>query len=72
MYPDKYSIGKQIRKLRLSKDMSGLELALRADINRTYMHGIEMGQNNISIQKLSQICAVFGITLSSFFQSLET
>jgi len=42
-------LGENVRKCRMMKDISQEELAYQADLDRTYISGIERGERNISV-----------------------
>ena len=48
-------LGENIRKYRIQKDISQEELAYQADLDRTYISGIERGDRNISVITLKKI-----------------
>jgi transcriptional regulator with XRE-family HTH domain len=60
-------IGIKIRDLRHQKDITQEALAYMADVDRTYMNGIENGRRNISIVVLNKLVKAFGISLGEFF-----
>jgi len=60
----KIRFGKRIRELRLSKEISQEKLAELADIDRTYITGIENGKRNISITVLEKLSIAFDISIS--------
>lgn len=41
--------GAYFKQLRLSKGLSQEQLALKADLDRTYISGIERGKRNVSL-----------------------
>ena len=47
-----------MRQTRKEQGLSQEALALNADINRTYMGGLERGEENISLLTLMKIAAV--------------
>lgn len=63
-------IGKRIRNLRLSKDLSINALAKKAYISRTYLSDIENGRTAPSLDKLTLICDALDVSLSEFFGSV--
>ncbi|GFN34643.1 helix-turn-helix domain-containing protein [Tepidimicrobium xylanilyticum] len=65
----KYLIGQRIKELRIEKDLSQEELAKKANINRTYMNGVENGKRNISIINLNKIINALGVSYQAFFDS---
>lgn len=61
-------IGRRIKELRLSKHLSQEKLALIANIDRTYLAGVESGKRNISVRNLEKILSALGMDFSHFFQ----
>lgn len=69
----KNTIGKRIKELRIiKKDMSQEELARLIGCDRTYISRVESGKQNITIDKLNQICNALDVTLYEFFKSFNT
>ena len=64
----KERIGKRIRELRQKKGISQEQLALRAEIDRTYMTSVEKGKRNISIQNIEKIINALETTFEEFFK----
>ena len=62
-------IGKRIIALRKAKSdsLSQEKLAYIADVDRTYMTGIETGKRNVSIVVLEKIVKALDTDLASFF-----
>jgi len=60
-----------IRKLRKSKSISQEELALLADIDRTYVGDIEKGERNVSIDVLEKLANTLEISISEIFTQVE-
>ena len=60
-------IGAAIRSLRLEKGISQEELAHRAELDRTYVSGLERGMRNPSVKALQRITDALGTTLDVFF-----
>ncbi|MFC7063136.1 helix-turn-helix domain-containing protein [Halobacillus seohaensis] len=56
-YDDKVrkTLGSQIRSIRMEKELSQEELALRAGIDRTYISSIERGLKNPSLPIIYRI-----------------
>jgi len=59
--------GKRVRELRLAKGLSQEALALKAELDRTYMTGIENGKRNVSIQNIGKVIAALEISIQDFF-----
>ena len=67
----KLRIGKRIKELRLKKSISQEQLALRAEIDRTYMTSVENGKRNISIQNIEKIINALETTFEEFFKGFD-
>jgi transcriptional regulator with XRE-family HTH domain len=63
------AFGSRIKELRKEKKLSQEKLALKADIDRTYMTSVENGKRNISIQNIDKILSALNISYSLFFDS---
>lgn len=48
-------IGRNIRQIRLRKDLSQERLAFKSNLDRTYIGGVERGERNLSILNLKKI-----------------
>ncbi|MEJ0010249.1 MAG: helix-turn-helix transcriptional regulator [Alphaproteobacteria bacterium] len=59
-----------VRKLRLQKGISQEELALLAELDRSYVSGIERGQKNITFATLEKIIPHICGTTEDFFRHL--
>jgi len=61
-------IGNRIIELRKEKEgLSQEKLAYKAEVDRTYMTGIETGKRNVSVFILDKIVKALDINLSIFF-----
>lgn len=49
------SFGKRVKELRLQKSISQEALALKADLDRTYISGVERGLRNISLLNIVRL-----------------
>ncbi|SHG64292.1 transcriptional regulator, XRE family [Bradyrhizobium erythrophlei] len=54
-------VGKNVRRLRLQKGMTQEELAFEAEIDLTYVGGIERGRRNPSLMVLVRIAKALGV-----------
>lgn len=64
-------IGDRIRFLRNAQKLSQEEIALRADIGRSFMTHIESGKRNISIETLEKVLSALEISFAEFFNHSE-
>jgi transcriptional regulator with XRE-family HTH domain len=62
-HPELAAIGRAIREMRLAKGLSQEALADLAEIDRSYMGGIERGQHNVAMINLLKIAGALGATL---------
>ena len=67
----KVKIGKRIRQLRESAELSQKDLAYTADLDRSYIASVENGQRNISIINIEKITKALDVTLKEFFNDIE-
>jgi len=62
-------LGEAIRIERKAQGISQEELALRSDINRSYMGSVERGEVNVSILTLDKVLEVLKRKHSELFKS---
>lgn len=63
-------VGKRIKTLRNEKKLSQEKLALKADIDRTYLAGAEQGKRNISLKSLEKIVTALDCSFEEFFEGI--
>jgi transcriptional regulator with XRE-family HTH domain len=56
-----------MRRIRLSKALSQEELADRADLDRTYVSGIERKKRNLGIRNIQRIADALGVDVRQLF-----
>ena len=61
-------IGAAIRKKRLEKGYSLVNLAALVDVSSTYLCDVEKGRRNVSVIFLAKICKSLGITLKDIMK----
>lgn len=66
----KIKFGQRIKKLRLAKGYSQEKLAELADLDRTYIPGIENGKRNVSLVVLEKIARAFGLPISELTKNI--
>ncbi|SHN51962.1 helix-turn-helix domain-containing protein [Desulfovibrio litoralis] len=57
-------LGKRIRALRISRDLSQEQLAERSGMSAKYLGEVERGVGNISIELLTNLASELGITIT--------
>lgn len=64
-------LGRNIRKRREDKDLSQEDLALKADLDRTYIGGVERGERNVTILSALRIAKALDTTVSELSKGIE-
>ncbi|KAB8315567.1 helix-turn-helix transcriptional regulator [Tolypothrix campylonemoides VB511288] len=65
------SLGHLVKQRRIALGISQEELGLRANLDRTYISGVERGVRNPSLTALVSIASGLGITVSNLLDHLE-
>jgi transcriptional regulator with XRE-family HTH domain len=65
------SVANCIKRLRHERGVSQEDLADRADLDRTYISGVERAVRNISLNSLSSIIKALGLTTKDFLSELQ-
>lgn len=63
-------VGQRIKELRTEMGISQEKLALKAEIDRTYLAGVESGKRNLSIKSLEKIVMSLDISFHDFFEGM--
>ncbi len=63
-------IGLRVKELRTELGLSQEKLALKAEIDRTYLAGVEQGKRNPSVKSLEKIIYALGVRFSEFFKDM--
>lgn len=61
-------VGLRIKELRTTLGLSQEKLALKAEIDRTYLTGVEQGKRNPSIKSLEKIVNALEVNFSEFLK----
>jgi transcriptional regulator with XRE-family HTH domain len=69
--PAHAALGREIARARGSREMSQEELAARAGMDRTFVGGIERGEENPSFDKLLRLARVLGLRPSELVARAE-
>ena len=67
----KQKVGNRIRELRKDLELSQEALALKADVDRTYVTDVENGRRNVSLEILERLIKALNISIADFFNSKE-
>jgi transcriptional regulator with XRE-family HTH domain len=66
----KIRFGERLRELRIERGWSQETLANLADIDRTYIPGIENGKRNVSIVIIEKLAIVFNVSISELIKGV--
>jgi transcriptional regulator with XRE-family HTH domain len=66
----KVKFGQRVKELRLTNSYSQEKLAELADLDRTYIPGIESGKRNASLVVIGKIAKAFKISLSELLKNI--
>jgi transcriptional regulator with XRE-family HTH domain len=64
---DQYQIGLKLRRLRMGKQLTLSRLAAETGLSIALLSKLESGRMTPTLQTLSKICRVYGVSLSYFF-----
>jgi len=64
----KKKFGKKVKFMRTERGWSQEKLALTADLDRTYVPGIEKGERNVSITVIQKIADAFKVDIIELFK----
>ena len=64
-------LGRRIRQLRERSGVSQEELAHQADLDRTYVGGVERGERNLGALNLLRFAAALGVSASVLLKSVS-
>ena len=63
-------VGSRIKELRRALELSQEKLALKAEVDRTYLAGVEQGKINPSIKSLEKILKALEVSFGEFFKDM--
>jgi transcriptional regulator with XRE-family HTH domain len=64
-------VAHNIRRLRVARDISQERLAFDAGVDRSYLGGIERGEENPSVDALEKIAAILVVEIRDFFDPMN-
>ena len=67
----KLKVGQRIKQLRKELELSQEALALKAEVDRTYVTDVENGRRNVSMEILERLIKALNVSFSEFFNSKE-
>lgn len=63
-------VGQRIKEFRREQGISQEKLALKAEIDRTYLAGVEQGKRNPSVKSLEKIINALDVSFGEFFKDM--
>lgn len=66
----KRTVGGNVKRLRLARDLTQEELAFRAKIDVTYVRGIEAGRRNPSLMVMARLAEAVRASPTDFFKRI--
>ena len=70
-HPALVALGSAIRRARRERTVTQEELALRTDIDRSYLGAIERGEQNIGVMHLVRIAHMLDMTVTELVSDAE-
>jgi transcriptional regulator with XRE-family HTH domain len=67
----KLKVGQRIRQLRKELELSQEALALKSEVDRTYVTDIENGRRNVSLEILERLIKALNVSFTEFFNAKE-
>ncbi|MEZ5301212.1 MAG: helix-turn-helix domain-containing protein [Verrucomicrobiales bacterium] len=65
------ALGNRIRQLRQNAGISQEDLALRSELHRTYIGGVERAERNPTVLTVGKLANALGVPLKSIFSGLD-
>lgn len=66
--PPLVALGEAVRHFRAEAGLSQEALALEAEIDRSYLGGIERGEHNVALMNLVKLADALGISVARLIQ----
>ncbi len=67
----KNKVGQRIKTLRKELDLSQEALALKAEVDRTYVTDVENGRRNVSLEIMERLIKALEVSFAEFFNAKE-
>ncbi len=64
-------LGENVRALRVKKELSQEQLADLAEVDRTYIGGLERGERNATVQTLVRVAKALGVSVALICKGVE-
>ena len=67
----KLKVGQRIKELRKELELSQEALALKAEVDRTYVTDVENGRRNVSLEILERLIKALNVSFTEFFNNKD-
>jgi transcriptional regulator with XRE-family HTH domain len=64
-------VGRNVRRIRVAKGISQERLAFDSDVDRSYLGGVERGEENPTVDVLDRLAATLAVPLREFFAEMD-
>jgi len=64
-------VGRNIRRIRVDQNISQERLAFDSGVDRSYLGGIERGEENPTVDVLDRIADILAIEIHELFESVD-
>ena len=64
-------VGQNIRRIRVAQGTSQERLAYDSGVDRSYLGGMERGEENPTVDVLERIATTLGVPLQDIFEAIE-
>lgn len=68
MIDDAKKLGENLKKLRIKKDISQIELARILGVDRSFVSNIENGKNNPTLSTISSLAKALGVSTNELLK----
>lgn len=67
----KFKVGQRIKELRKELNLSQEALALKSEVDRTYVTDVENGRRNVSLEILEKLVKGLKVSIAEFFNAAQ-
>lgn len=65
------AFGENVRKYRKARGLSQEQFALKYEVDRTYISGIERGKRNPTIEIVQKLARALGVSIADLFDGCD-
>ena len=65
------AFGITLRKLRLAKKLTQVQLGFESGLRRTFISSLELGEKQPSLATIQKLAPVFDLSMAKFIQKVE-